>query len=82
MKLNCGQFVAYVYDLCTGVLVRRLRRKYLLDALSAHNTSSGFCITTKNKLHIRNFTCRNKNAAQHKKAVNIYTAVKLQSQKQ
>ena len=48
------------YDLCTGVLVRRLRRKYLLNALSAHNTSSGFCITTKNKLHIRNFTCRNK----------------------
>ena len=32
--------------------VRRLRRKYLLDALSAHNASSGFCITTKNKLHI------------------------------
>ena len=59
-----------------------LAKEYLLDALSAHNASSGFCITTKNKLHIRNFTCKNKNAVQHKKAVNIYTAVKLRSQKQ
>ena len=60
------------YDLCTGVLVRHLQRKYLLHALSAHNTSSGFCITTKNKLHVRNFTCRNKNAVQLKKAFNLH----------
>ena len=60
------------YDLCTDVLISRLQRKYSLHALWAHNTSSGFCITNKNKLHVRNFTCRNTNAIQHKKAVNLH----------
>ena len=65
-------FVKQPYDLCTDVLVRRLRRKYLLDALLAHNASSNFCITNKNKLNIGNFTCKNINAVQHTKAVNLH----------